>query len=208
ASPTPLEQPTNLVKEQKVTPTITVLRASAVSAEKAKGDMPYGIPVPGHKGMVTSPYSPEGNYVDVSAFAPGSAVRDPYTGKIFLVTWVRMSSASQNFPHHLDVLRQRMLHPTDYELAVNYFLEEFAGDTEFVRASDCEQLPHLVAVLGHVVSKAIGRRVEIEGPLVSLLREHRFVHGNARADGRIEIGRASCRERVKMSVVGGCLNRR
>jgi hypothetical protein len=85
ASPTPLEQPTNLVQKEKVTPTITVLRASAVPVEKAKGDMPYGIPVPGHKGMVTSPYSPEGNYIDVSAFAPGSAVRDPYTGKIFLV---------------------------------------------------------------------------------------------------------------------------
>jgi len=85
ASPTPLEQLTNLVKEEKGTPTVTVLRASTVPAEKAKGDMPYGIPVPGHKGMVTSPYSPEGNYIDVSAFAPGSAVKDPYTGKIFLV---------------------------------------------------------------------------------------------------------------------------
>jgi hypothetical protein len=85
ASPTPLEQPISFVKEEKVTPTITVMQASAVSAEKAKGDLPYGIPVPSHKGMVTSPYSPEGNYVDVSAFAPGSAVKDPYTGKIFLV---------------------------------------------------------------------------------------------------------------------------
>jgi hypothetical protein len=82
-SPTPLEQLTNVVKEEMVTP--TVLRASAVPAEKAKGDMPYGIPVPGHRGMVTSPYLPDGNYVDVSAFAPGSPVRDPYTGKIFLV---------------------------------------------------------------------------------------------------------------------------
>jgi hypothetical protein len=85
ASPTPLEQPTNLVKEEKLPPPVTVLRASAVPAEKAKGDLPYGIPVPNHKGMVTSPYSPEGNYIDVSAFAPGSAVRDPYTKKIFLV---------------------------------------------------------------------------------------------------------------------------
>jgi hypothetical protein len=85
ASPTPLEQPTKLAKEEKVAPTITVLRASAVPVEKAKGDMPYGIPVPGRKGMVTSPYSPEGNYVDVSAFTPGSPVRDPFTGKIFLV---------------------------------------------------------------------------------------------------------------------------
>jgi len=83
ASPTPLEQPTNL--SEKVTPTVTVQRASTVPAEKAKGDLPYGIPVPGHKGMVTSPYSPEGNYIDVSAFPPGSAVKDPYTGKVFLV---------------------------------------------------------------------------------------------------------------------------
>jgi len=96
-----------------------------------------------------------------------------------------MNSASQNFAHHLGILRERMLHPTDYELAVNYFLEEFAGDKEFVRASDCEKMPHLVTVLGKVVSKAIGRRVELEGALVSFLREHRFVHGNARADGRI-----------------------
>ena len=85
ASPTPLEQPTDLVKEEKVTPTVVVLRAAAVPPEKAKGDMPYGIPVPGHKGMVTSPYSPDGNYVDVSAFASGSAVKDPYTGKFLLV---------------------------------------------------------------------------------------------------------------------------
>jgi hypothetical protein len=96
-----------------------------------------------------------------------------------------MNSASQNFLHHLGVLRERMLHPTDYELAVNYFLEEFAGDREFVRASDPEKMPHLVAVMSNIVSKAIGRPMELEGALVSYLREHRFVHGNARADGRV-----------------------
>jgi hypothetical protein len=85
ASPAPIEEPTVVAKDEKVTPTVVVQHAAAVPQEKAKGDMPYGIPVPGHKGMVTSPYSPEGNYIDVSAFAPGSAVRDPYTGKIFLV---------------------------------------------------------------------------------------------------------------------------
>jgi hypothetical protein len=49
-----------------------------------------------------------------------------------------------------------MLHPTDYELAVNYFLEELAGDVTFIRASEPEQMPHLVSVLGIVVSKAVG----------------------------------------------------
>ena len=68
-----------------------------------------------------------------------------------------MNSASQNFPHHLGALRQRMLHPTDYELAVNYFLEEFAGDVAFVRGSEPEQMPHLVAALNIVTSKAVGR---------------------------------------------------
>src|SRR5579872_1841885 len=96
-----------------------------------------------------------------------------------------MNSASQDFPHHLGVLRERMLHPTDYELAVNYFLEEFAGDAAFVRASDREPMPHLVAVLDKVVSGSLGRSVALEGALVSYLREHRFVHGNAQADGRI-----------------------
>ncbi len=96
-----------------------------------------------------------------------------------------MNSASQNFPHYLAELRERMLHPTDYEKAVHYFLEEFAGDQAFVRASDVDSQPHLVAVLGRVASKAIGREVKLESALVSHLRAHRFIHGNAQADGRI-----------------------
>ena len=81
-APTPLGEPPKPVKEEI---TRTVLPASAAPADKAKGDMPYGIPVPGQKGVVTSPYLPEANYIDVSAFVPGSAVKDPYTGKIFRV---------------------------------------------------------------------------------------------------------------------------
>jgi hypothetical protein len=84
-APTPiaLEESPPPTHEEKPTPSL--LAASAAPAEKSKGDMPYAIPVPGRKGIVTSPYAPAGNYVDVSAFAPGSAVKDPYTGKIFRV---------------------------------------------------------------------------------------------------------------------------
>src|SRR5205809_6205888 len=96
-----------------------------------------------------------------------------------------MNSASQPFPHHLGVLRERMPHLTDYELGVSYFLEKFAGDVAVVRTSEPEQMPHLVALLNIVVSKAVGHRVEVANTLVWYLREHRFAHGNAQADGGI-----------------------
>jgi hypothetical protein len=56
----------------------------AAPTKVAKGDYPYGIPVPNKPHLVESPYSP-GKYVDVEGFAPGTEVKDPYTQKIFLV---------------------------------------------------------------------------------------------------------------------------
>jgi hypothetical protein len=83
ATPPAVAQPSQPLKEEKFTG--TARGVSATDMEKAKADLPYGIPVPGRKGMVTSPYAPEGNYVDVTGFASRSVVKDPYTGKLFLV---------------------------------------------------------------------------------------------------------------------------
>lgn len=57
--------------------------ASKASTRKGE-DLPYGTPVPGKQGFVTSPFSPNSGYIDVRGFAPGTPVKDPYTGKVFL----------------------------------------------------------------------------------------------------------------------------
>jgi len=58
---------------------------SAPPTKAAKGDYPYGTPVPGKPGFVKSPYAADQGLVDVRGFPPGTEVKDPFTNKIFLV---------------------------------------------------------------------------------------------------------------------------
>ena len=84
ATPPAVGQPSHPPKEEGLTGSVRPVSAGTI--EKAKAGLPYGIPVPGRKGMVTSPYLPEKDeYIDVTGFASGSVVKDPYTGKFFLV---------------------------------------------------------------------------------------------------------------------------
>lgn len=58
--------------------------ASVPPIKNSKRDIPYGIPVPGKPGFVTSPFAPKAGYVDVRGFPSGTEVKDPYSGKVFL----------------------------------------------------------------------------------------------------------------------------
>lgn len=83
AAPGANAEPSQAPKEESVA---SVRHLSTAEIEKIKAGLPYGAPVPGRKGMVTSPYTPEdGKYIDVTGFSSGSIVKDPYTGKFFLV---------------------------------------------------------------------------------------------------------------------------
>jgi hypothetical protein len=75
-SPTPVPAPPN--------PNNVRVAKAIATRKNSKGDLPYGIPVPGRQGLVTSPFSPDSGYIDVRSFPPGTEVRDPYTGKTLL----------------------------------------------------------------------------------------------------------------------------
>jgi hypothetical protein len=96
-----------------------------------------------------------------------------------------LNTASQDLPHHLDVLGQKLQHPTDYELALSYFLEEFAGDASFLGQSKPEESLHLLAVLTKVAAQALGRPTALEHFKAFRLPQLGFNHGNAIVAGRV-----------------------
>ncbi len=79
ATPTPPAEETAAVSPSAPSPT-----PGQTTAAPAR-EMAYGTPVPGKPGFVTSPHSPYAGYVDVRGFPPGTEVKCPYSGKIFLV---------------------------------------------------------------------------------------------------------------------------
>ena len=50
-----------------------------------QAQFPTAKPVPGKPGYVFSPFDPSGGYVDITGYTSGQKVKDPYSGKIFLV---------------------------------------------------------------------------------------------------------------------------
>ena len=76
---TPRVSRTATVEKSKPSPT----PARSVTSQPTQ--YPTAKPVPGKPGYVFSPFDPSGGYVDVNGYTSGSKVKDPYSGKIFLV---------------------------------------------------------------------------------------------------------------------------
>ena len=77
-SPGPKSSPAPVTVKSKPSP-------SPSRNTSAQTQIPTAKPVPGKPGYVFSPFDPSGGYVDVTGYSSGQKVKDPYSGKIFLV---------------------------------------------------------------------------------------------------------------------------
>ena len=77
-SPGPKSSPSAVTEKSKPSP-------SPSRNTSTQSQIPTAKPVPGKPGYVFSPFDPSGGYVDVTGYASGQKVKDPYSGKIFLV---------------------------------------------------------------------------------------------------------------------------
>ncbi len=76
-SPSPKSSPATVTEKSKPSP--------SPSRTTTTQSLPTAKPVPGKPGYVFSPFDPSGGYVDVTGYTSGQKVKDPYSGKIFLV---------------------------------------------------------------------------------------------------------------------------
>jgi len=87
----------NVIRQDQTRPSASPRSTPATVTEKSKPSpspsrtvttqtqYPTAKPVPGKPGYVFSPFDPSGGYVDVTGYTPGQKVKDPYSGKVFLV---------------------------------------------------------------------------------------------------------------------------
>ena len=64
------------------------------SKKKKPERLPFGKPIVGRPGFVLSPYAAEKGPIDVRKFKPGEGVKDPFTGKTFIVPPVRTTGSN------------------------------------------------------------------------------------------------------------------
>ncbi len=93
-----LTEPSNTASAPRTRPVPSVSNPVPEAPKPSTSPMdslPYGTPVAGRPGMVTSPFAEKQQLVDVTGMAAGEAVKDPYSGKLFRVPPTQQAAATK-----------------------------------------------------------------------------------------------------------------
>ncbi len=98
SSPSPTQRTPEISAAPEQSPVKTTNVAAEAPKKVATETLPYGTPVAGRPGMVTSPFAQKQQLVDVTGLAPGDTVKDPYSGKLFRVPPTQQATAPKTTP--------------------------------------------------------------------------------------------------------------
>ena len=85
----------------------------------------------------------------------------------------------------LTVLKDKLVHATQFADVINYFFDHFGEDAEFIGLGDATRHAFLESVLAEVGRQMFGNQVAIMDVLLTRLPEQHFIHGGGVLNGRV-----------------------
>jgi hypothetical protein len=85
----------------------------------------------------------------------------------------------------LTVLKDKLVHATQFTDVINYFFDHFGEDAEFIGLGEATRHAFLESVLAEVGRQMFGNQVAIMDLLLTRLPERHFIHGGGTLNGRV-----------------------
>jgi hypothetical protein len=85
----------------------------------------------------------------------------------------------------LAVLKDKLVHATQFTDVVNYFFDHFGEDPEFIGLGEATRHPFLESVLAEVGRQMFGNQVAIMDMMLTRLPDRHFIHGGGVLNGRV-----------------------
>jgi len=85
----------------------------------------------------------------------------------------------------LAVLKDKLVHATQFTDVINYFFDHFGEDTEFIDLGEQTRHAFLESVLAEVGYQMFGSRVAVMDLLLTRVPGRYFIHGGGILNGRV-----------------------
>jgi hypothetical protein len=86
----------------------------------------------------------------------------------------------------LATLEQKLLHPDDWDEAMNYFFDHFGNDSEFLELSKKTRLPIILTMMGEIGKQLFHKdAVALVNPMMFKVKEYNMIHGTCITEGRL-----------------------